>query len=281
MNVDACLAVYGLVVALVAPKLLSRQSVIARVPRFGVVVWLLAAISVLGSWFIAAASLANHASELPRLIGSTLLVSLALRLMWVSAGTWLRTRAQRARYADAAVLLGRPDAKIGALVVPSPELAVYCLPRSGGGLIVVTTGARSALSPRQLEAALSHERAHLAGHHHIVLAIGEALSRAVPRLQLYRQLPRETARLLEMCADDAAARTHGRMTVAAAIGAMRRHTAPRVAMAAGGSTAMARARRLVDVTPTSVWSRVALCATAVVLTAGPYLATLPPCPHPW
>lgn len=281
MTVDACLAGYGTAAAMIAPYILSRMPGIERMPRLGLAAWLVAAVSVLGSWFAAAASLANHAGQIARTVGIVLLVALAVRLAWASAWTWWSTRRQRTRHADAAVLLGRHDLELGALVVQSAQPAIYCLPRTGGGLIVVTTGARTALSPRQLQAVMSHERAHLAGHHHMLLAVGQVLCKALPGLRLCRQLRTETARLLEMRADDAAARIHGRLTVATAIAAMRRHTAPAPALGAGGSSAAARARRLTDFTPATLRSRVALGATALVLATGPYLATIPPCPHPW
>jgi Zn-dependent protease with chaperone function len=109
---------------------------------------------------------------------------------------------------------------LDAIVVEYSDPVAYCVPDFRGGVVVVSSGARAALSPRQLRAVLAHEREHLAGHHHAVRTAVHGLSRLVPWLNLYRLLVPQVGGLLEMRADDVAARKHGRRTVAAAIGAV-------------------------------------------------------------
>ena len=146
---------------------------------------------------------------------------------------------------------------------------------------MVTTGARALLSSRELNAVLSHERAHLDGRHHLLVGLGQALARALPALVLFRQLGRQIPRLLEMRADDAAARVHGGDTVARAIATMSTARGPAGVLGAGGPTATVRALRLTEIEATKRRGRLALSITLIMLAAGPYLATLPPCPHPW
>jgi Zn-dependent protease with chaperone function len=139
------------------------------------------------------------------------------------------------------------------------------------------------LSPLQLSAALAHERAHLAGRHHLVLALVYAAGRALPWVALFAQAGPAVAGLLEMRADDAAAAYHGRATVAAALAAMSAVSAPAGALGASGPAAAARAARLCRAEP--AWrrrlGRTALALTVAALASGPYLAAaLPPCPHP-
>lgn len=280
MNVDLCLMVYGLLAAIAAPRLLQGLQAAQRAPRLGVAAWLIASVSVLASWLLAALSLANHPQTVTRGIGAALAAGLAARLGWVSVRTWWTTRSRRAQHARAARLVGRHDPTLDAIVVDFPDPLAYCLPHSGGGLVVVSSGARSLLSTRQLQAVLTHEREHLAGHHHLLLTAVRSLSQFLPRLHLFKLLAPEVGRLLEMRADDVAARVHGRRTVATAIAAMGTPAAYMAVLGAGGPTAITRAARLVGYSRASQRDRVWLAALVIMLAAGPFLATLPPCPHP-
>ena len=94
----------------------------------------------------------------------------------------------------------------------------YALPGRPGrpGRIVVTAGMLRALDPDEREALLAHERAHLAGRHHLFLA-GVALACAChPALRVLRA---PMAYALERWADEAAAAAVGdRRLAARAIG---------------------------------------------------------------
>jgi len=105
---------------------------------------------------------------------------------------------------------------LGATIVDSDVPAIYCL-AGRPHTIVVTSGARDVLPNELLRAALAHEHAHLAGHHHLVLVLARALSRAFPVVGFFDLAAAETARLVEVLADDTAARRHGRRTVAEAL----------------------------------------------------------------
>jgi beta-lactamase regulating signal transducer with metallopeptidase domain len=113
---------------------------------------------------------------------------------------------------------------------------------------VVTTGALERLDHHQLAAALAHERAHLSQRHHLVLAWAGGLAHAFPRVGLFGQAQTESQRLVELLADDVAARSVDRLTLAEALLALA-GTTPRLpvpAMGAGGSTAATRVRRLIE-----------------------------------
>jgi Zn-dependent protease with chaperone function len=85
---------------------------------------------------------------------------------------------------------------------------------------VLSSGALAVLDPDQLAAVLAHERAHLAGRHHLLISLTRALLASFPAVPLFTQGPGELARLAEMCADDVAARHAGRGTLVAALLAM-------------------------------------------------------------
>ncbi|MFD8984852.1 M48 family metalloprotease [Streptomyces sp. NPDC059564] len=74
-----------------------------------------------------------------------------------------------------------PDGDL--LVVPGPDPQAFALPgwRGRGGRIVVTTGMLRAFGPAEREVLFSHERAHLAGRHHL-LCVTAHLAGAAHRL---------------------------------------------------------------------------------------------------
>jgi Zn-dependent protease with chaperone function len=113
--------------------------------------------------------------------------------------------------------------------------------------LVVTSGALALLDPAQLAAVLAHERAHLAGRHHLLLALTRALAAVFPAVPVFSQGPEEVARLAEMCADDTAARQSGRRTLLAALLTMGTGQAvPAAALAVTASEVTARVQRLLD-----------------------------------
>jgi hypothetical protein len=83
--------------------------------------------------------------------------------------------------------------------------------------IVITSGALALLDPPQLRAVLAHERAHLAHGHALLATATRGLAAAFPGVPLFATGRAEVERLTEMSADDTAARSAGRPTLAAAL----------------------------------------------------------------
>lgn len=75
------------------------------------------------------------------------------------------------------------------------------------GLVVATEGLNTCLTPTEAAAVLEHERAHLHGRHHRILAISTLLSRTLPHVPLLARAPAALAILVELDADRVAART--------------------------------------------------------------------------
>ena len=73
------------------------------------------------------------------------------------------------------------------VVVASDRPAAYCVVGRPNA-IVVTSAAMKALSPSQLEAVLAHERADIAGRHHHILMVLDALADAMPGCRLSEHL---------------------------------------------------------------------------------------------
>ena len=145
--------------------------------------------------------------------------------------------------------------------------------------MVLTTGALQALDPGQLDAVLAHERAHLAGHHHRLLAMARIGRQVLPFMPLMRDADAQVARLVELRADDAATRAHdpGRLAAALVVLATAAATSPAPALAAGVTDTVQRIHRLLDpAEPLSRVRRQLLRATATALALTPVLLALAP-----
>jgi Zn-dependent protease with chaperone function len=277
MTESTCLLLYGAAVALFMPLLLTRLWRNGWAPMLGVRLWLLAALSVLVAWCAALVLAYRDALAETRVALSLLLAAACGRIGWALASTAHRSRRWMTRHRDGIQMAGRRDDRLGAIVIDSQHAIVYCVP-GRQGIVVLTTAARAQLTPAELAAALAHERAHLAGHHHAVMLTTRALARTVPFLPLFSAIERNVSLLLEMRADDHAARAYGRSTVVRAITVMALASAPAGALGAGGASAVMRAKRLDR--PTAGPGRLisaALSVTSIVVAAGgPVLVTIDP-----
>ncbi|MFJ1757146.1 M56 family metallopeptidase [Kitasatospora sp. NPDC088134] len=83
--------------------------------------------------------------------------------------------------------------------------------------LVVTTGALQQLSDRELAAVLSHERGHVRARHHWLAQCAQALATGFPGVGVFSAFRDQVAVLVELAADDRAARRHGRVTTALAL----------------------------------------------------------------
>ncbi|WP_149263905.1 M56 family metallopeptidase [Actinomadura sp. K4S16] len=144
---------------------------------------------------------------------------------------------RRRRHRETLRLVARADGRHpDVLVLDHPVPAAYSLP-SRRRAIVVSTGALEALSAEELDAVLAHERAHLRQRHHVLLLALDLLHAMLPWLPTVRRAKARLPLLLEMAADDAAARAHGRRALVAAL--CRLSAGPAVAGALGAAGAPA------------------------------------------
>jgi beta-lactamase regulating signal transducer with metallopeptidase domain len=93
---------------------------------------------------------------------------------------------------------------------------------------------------------LAHERAHLAGRHHLLLTFSRALQAAFPFSRFFDLAASQVGELVEVAADDAATRREHRLTLAAALLAVAAAGTPAGALGAGGTADAQRVRRLID-----------------------------------
>ena len=286
---------YALVVAWCLPALLTRLTVAGLSARLGLAAWLAAMVSVLASLLAALQYLFTAAvAGWPQLaeavcrsvaggacttvVYRSAAFELGLGLAAVTAALALAVlawrygrsvqRAQRRTraHAEAARITGRRLPGAGAAVVlNAAQPAADCVPGRPAA-IVLTSAALAVLDPGQLNAVLAHERAHLAGRHHLLIALTRALAATFPGVPLFTRAPAEVARMAEMCADDAAARRSSRPTLIAALLAMGTGTAvPAAALAATTCAVSARVQRLLEPAPPARHARNRLALVTVML----------------
>lgn len=308
------LIVFALLLALLGPAVLRRSTWPERSPLIGIAAWQALSVSLVLTVLLAAVALTVPAipwttslAELFRACamelrgqystpggavvsatGAVAALTVLSRVGYCMVNGMMHAARKRQRQMDALAMVAERHRHYDALVVDHEAAAAYCLP-GRGRQIVLTTAALAALDDHQLSAVLAHEHAHLHGRHHLILALADALQRAFPGIALFREARDTLGRLIEMLADDTAARDGDRLTVATALVRLGEHgMTPAAALGAGGESALARVRRLVAPERPLGFQRKAMAtlATGALLALPLFLAvapasaagTMPPCP---
>ena len=142
--------------------------------------------------------------------------------------------------------------------------------------MILTTAALRTLDPDQVDAVLAHERAHLASHHHRLLAIARIGRQILPFLPLMRDADTQITRLVEMHADDAATADRDTRPLATALVVLAA-AGPTPGLAAAATDAVQRIQRLLrPAEPLSRVRRQLLRAGAAALALTPVLLALTP-----
>ncbi|MHB1534996.1 MAG: M56 family metallopeptidase [Acidimicrobiales bacterium] len=302
MILAGSLLAYAALLAVAAPAVLGSGSWSARAPRLGIAVWQALSVSAVLSTVLAGLALAATAAPfgtgLAALLRSCLMalrhgyatpsgVGIPLAGLVLAGAVSARSLAciyaglsraarDRRRHAEILAVVGRRGKYPGTTVLDHATPGAYCLP-GRHRQVVLTSAALASLGEEQLAAVLAHERAHLTGHHDLVLGGADALRRAFPRVPLFYRGVEEVRRLVELVADDAAARRQGRRPVAEAMVALAGAGAPPAALAAGGAGALERVRRLVaPARPLTLKARIAGFALAFGLVVAPALGAVLP-----
>jgi Zn-dependent protease with chaperone function len=302
VTVAAVLLVYAAGAGTLGARMLGRARWPARAPLLAIITYLSAAWSVVAALGLAGLTLAVHATaiggELSQLIGACVLrlraayatpggataaglgLTLAAAVLArtaLTAVTHLRAvRRQAVQHAQTARLVGRPDAALGAVLVDHEQPAAYCV-AGPHPTVILTTAALQALDSGQVEAVLAHERAHLASHHHRLLAIARIGRQVLPFLPLMRDADRQITRLVEMHADDAATAARGTGPLATALVVLAAAAGPAPGLAAATTDAVQRIQRLLrPAEPLSRVRRQLLRAGAAALALTPVLLALTP-----
>jgi Zn-dependent protease with chaperone function len=282
------LAAYAVAVAAAGTWWLPRASWPQWAPRLGIAVWQALTVTVVASAMLAGlilaipclrvwadwaslraclmsvrAQYASAGGALASTAGGVLTLGAAARLAWFTGTAIAGARRRRAHHDEALSLVGRRGPKPGMVLLEDDRPIVYCVP--GRRRIVFTTGALRRLDGDQLDAVLAHERAHLAGRHHLVIMFAGALHGAFPHLRVFAAAATQISCLVEMAADDAAGRRAHRLTLAGALLTLAEARVPAGALGAGETAGAQRIQRLIDSPrPASVRRRAATSALALI-----------------
>jgi hypothetical protein len=201
--------------------------------------------------------------------GALFTLAAAGRLAWYTGTAVTSSRRRRARHDEVLAMVGRHGPVPGMILLEDDRPAVYCVP--GRRRIVFTTGALRRLDSHQLDAVLAHERAHLTGRHHLVIILAAAFHRAFPHVRFFAVAASQIGCLVEMAADDAAARRAHRLTLADALLTLAAARVPAGALGAGGTAGAQRIQRLIDSPQPAGRSR-RMATSALALIAAPAVA---------
>ena len=302
MTIAAVLAGYAACAGTLGSRLLGRAGWMARAPLLGIFTWLAAAWSVVAAVGLAGVTLAVHGSVvgggLSELVGACvrrlrdtygapggaavaglglIVAGAVLARIAVTGAGHLRGAGRLAlRHAQAARLAGRLDRGLAAVVVEDARPLAYCV-AGRRPTVIVTSGAVRALDSGQLAAVLAHERAHLAGGHHRLLAVARIGRRVLPFVPLLRDADVQVARLVEMHADDAALRGCDRRSLATALVALATAASPGPVLAAAATDSVQRIHRMLGpAEPLGRGRRRLLRGTAAAVALAPVALALAP-----
>jgi Zn-dependent protease with chaperone function len=182
--------------------------------------------------------------EATGLLGLGLLAMLVARAGYVAVRGVRRRRRARAERLAVLRLAGRREAGSPDTLWLAHDRPLAFSLTGRRGVIVATDGLTRHLTGPAVEAVLTHERAHLKGRHHLLVAAADALRSALPFVPLFRQAPAAIRELVELAADVAAVRRCGAAAVRSALLSVTGHGTPTTALAMARDAVALRLARL-------------------------------------
>lgn len=168
--------------------------------------------------------------------------AIALRLGWVLRDRRRVRRIRAPHLRQLRLLAGESAGDEPLWVRDDRPLAVSIGGRPG--LILVSDTLRDVLPPAAVAATIEHERAHLRGRHHMLLALVEVLATTLPVCPLLRSAPAAVKDLVELAADAEAARRCGPAAVREALSRLTGQPRPLGGLGMAGRLTEDRLRRL-------------------------------------
>ncbi|MGI5506384.1 M56 family metallopeptidase [Lentzea sp. CA-135723] len=223
-----------------------------------------------------------RAEEVAGLACAAILLTVAVKIA-ISLVRHRRTqdRVQRKQREALTIVAHRQPGAIPTWWIPHSTPLAYSL--SGrSALVVATDGLNEHLSKASVDAVIEHERAHILGHHHLLVGFARALASAVPWTPLTRRSPELVSALVELAADAVAARAHGTEAVRSALLTMTAGGTPPAALAMARDCVELRLRNLGgasrSTTPTWIAGVVAMALPMAVGAALLTVAAFALCP---
>jgi Zn-dependent protease with chaperone function len=211
--------------------------------------------------------------EAAGLVGVALLTAFATRLVFVSLRGFRKRHRKRQENLSVLRMVARPATDPSDILWLAHDEPLSFSMAGRPGVVVATEGLTRHLDPDAVAAVLAHEKAHLAGRHHLLVAIADAVRATFPFVPLFREVPRAIRDLVELAADVGAARACGPAAVRTALLKVTRHGAPSTSLAMAQDAVELRLARLQhDSRPPSGLRRTVSCGlTAVTAAILPFL----------
>ena len=161
-------------------------------------------------------------AQVETLVPVILFLAFPLVLSLVSAVWGLYQRTRRRRANSAAALHLRRNSALAHIdgqslsVLDQQTPFAFSLPRKYGG-VMVSQALCSSLEKNELAAVLEHERAHVEGGHHRIMAMVDTFVRPLSFIPLFAEVAASIPLYLEIAADDRARKTAGTPALASAL----------------------------------------------------------------
>lgn len=232
----AAVTALALALAWPIPLWLARAEWTTRSPRAALVIWQAIALggalamfgallglalwpsTTLGELFAATwqGPLPAHWSLLSALAFSAALLFAALLLANLIHAAWLTERRRRQHRVRVDLLAAPLAEHQNVRLLNHPAPLAFCLPGMRN-LTVLSSGLVELFDENEFQAVLEHERAHLRGQHHLMLLAFRAWHDALPWFPIASRAEGAVATLIELIADDDAARRVERAWLASAL----------------------------------------------------------------
>lgn len=230
MILVVALIAFAVVTAFAAPLVLTSGRWQMQYPRVALIAWHVAlgigVVAVTASVFIAvltAVTAYGAPSDGEAIVGTMLgwgsLAVLGAAIAVIAASSESIIDAGRQNYGSVLALARESvDLEPGITVMRCDTAEpLACAIPGRDQTIFISTRLERELTPAQLLAVVEHERTHLRLHHHVVMRLAEINAACLPRLAAAQRLRRSTALLIELIADDEAARRRGPANLANAL----------------------------------------------------------------
>lgn len=206
--------------------------------------------------------------DLAGVFGGIGLIAVAARAVFVAMAEVRRRRQASAEWLALIRIAARADVS-----EPNTLWLAYDRPLAFSlagprGVIVATEGLHRHLPAGCVAAVLAHERAHLRGRHHLLITAAETLRKTLPFVPLFRHASAALRELVELAADNTAAREHGPRALRTALVRVANQGTPDIALGIARDAVDVRLARLDGTLRPARRARTALsCGTAGVAAA--------------
>ncbi|WP_166979629.1 M56 family metallopeptidase [Paramicrobacterium fandaimingii] len=233
MLLSAALLAAALVLIVVTPTVLKAGPWAVHHPRTALLMWFSAcalgcasALASIGA-AVVGGLMAGDASDGATAIALTVASWLGLGIVGAASALIVTTtepivHESRVRLRDVVPASGSVDERRDLTLahIASNDVVACSLPGRDPA-IIIPSRLETALTRPQLQAVLAHEYAHLRGRHHLLKSVVRINAACLPpRLRAGRDFERATTLLLELIADDSAAKQAGPVHLANALAAI-------------------------------------------------------------